>query len=592
MATGCGHPCCRIADNGYPVHLRPPASAPNCTRAGDPHTRPASGPPAPGRSIRIMTSVLETCETVVTTPTPGDASHMARRLHPNGPAHRGRRPALVLAGALMTAVAACSSGGTTDDGTTGGSAPASARARGADVARPEVTGPVTGGTRGQPFNAMSTQLADRLAYTEEEYVIGGDATAYAADGALGDDGHWAVTETGTQPYRTRILVRRPRDAQRFDGTVFVEWLNVTAGVDGDPDFGLIHDELARHGSAWVGVSAQKVGVEGGGGALPVDVPGVQIQALKEWDPQRYGSLAHPGDPYSYDIYSQAAQAVRHPDGPDVLGGLVPRHVIAVGESQSAFRLVTYVDAVHPRDRIFDGFLIHSRGGGGAALGESANVLGEGTARIRDDLDVPVLQFLTETDLVGVVGFHRAEQDDTDRLRTWEVAGTAHADRSLLDHGRDSTVGQPGGDPGADLAAQCGSINEGSQGHVLRAAVAALRSWVTEGSAPPHAPRIEVAGDAIARDGRGIARGGIRTPAVDAPVSVLTGEAPPGRSVLCMLFGDTRLFDAATLAALYPTHQDYVDAVTASADAAVTAGFLLRPDADAIVASSRDAAVPG
>jgi Alpha/beta hydrolase domain len=59
-------------------------------------------------------------------------------------------------------------------------------------------------------------------------------------------------------------------------------------------------------------------------------------------------------------------------------------------------------------------------------------------------------------------------------------------------------------------------------------------------------------------------------------------------VLCLLFGDTRPFDAATLAELYPRHQDYVDAVTASADGAVAAGFLRRADADDIVAAAEDA----
>jgi hypothetical protein len=119
----------------------------------------------------------------------------------------------------------------------------------------------------------------------------------------------------------------------------------------------------------------------------------------------------------------------------------------------------------------------------------------------------------------------------------------------------------------------------------------LRIWVVDGEPPPQAPPLNVEGTAIARDERGIARGGIRTPAVDAPVSVLTGEAPAGRSVLCLLFGDTRPFDAATLAGLYPTHEDYVDAVNESADAAVAAGFLLPADADDIVAAAEDAAVP-
>jgi hypothetical protein len=505
---------------------------------------------------------------------------------------RGRMAAVLALAGILAAVAACSSGD--DDGGGGGGGgdqsaaeePA-AEVPGADVARPTVTGPVEDGTQDGPWGALSDELADRYGYVEEEYFLEGDATSYRPEGELGEDGQWTVRPADTARYRTRILVRRPADADDFDGTVFLEWLNVTGGVDADPDFGLSHAELMGHGSAYVGVSAQQVGVEGGGGALAI--PGMpEVQALKQWDPERYGDLSHPGDPYSYDIYSQAAQAVRRPGDVDVLGGLTPQHVIAMGESQSAARMVTYVDAVHPVAGIFDGFLIHSRGGAGAPLDENANVLGEGTAHIRDDLGVPVFQYITETDLFGPLGFHRARQDDTGMLRTWEVPGTAHADRGLLDYSAEAAGEMAGG---FDIAGQCGSINEGDQGLVLRAGIRALRAWVVDGEAPPEAPRIEVSRDTIARDDRGIGRGGIRTPPVDAPVSVLTGEAPAGRSVLCSLFGDTRPFDAATLAELYPTHEDYVAAVTESADAAASDGFLLQDDAEAIVAEAEDADVP-
>lgn len=499
---------------------------------------------------------------------------------------------LLLVGVLAALTACSSDGSSADEGDAGdpgeGDEP-DAHVPGADVARPTVTGPVTGGTHGGPFNAMPAELAERHGYVEEEYFLQGEATAYEPEGELGEDGRWTVTEVGTAPYLTRLIVRRPADAHDFDGTVFVEWLNVTAGVDGDPDFGLTHPELLQHGSAYIGVSAQQVGVEGGEGALPIEIPGVEVQALKQWDPDRYGELTHPGDPYSYDIFSQAAQAVRRPGDVDVLDGLAARHVIAMGESQSGARMLSYVNAAHPVARIYDGFLVHSRGGGGAPLGEGGFVLGDGVARVRDDLEEPVLQFETETDLFGVLGFHRARQDDTDVLRTWEVAGTAHADQSILDYNAEMAREVAGG--GFDLAALCGSINEGPQAEVLRAAVAALRTWVVDGEPPAEAPPLEVAGDAIARDERGIARGGIRMPAVDAPISVLTGEAPPGGSVLCLLFGETRPFDAPTLAGLYPTHRDYVDAVTASADEAVAAGFLLRADAAQIVAAAEDADIP-
>jgi Alpha/beta hydrolase domain len=498
-----------------------------------------------------------------------------------------RRGILLVAGvATVATLVACSGGGSDDDDAAddgGGQVTDSEPVRGADVAQPTVTGPVTAGSHDGPFNAMPSGLADRYGYVEEEYFLEGDASAYAVQGEQSEDGAWDVTEAGTAPYKTRVIVRRPADADDFSGTVYVEWLNVTAGIDGDPDFGLNYPVILGDGSAYVGVSAQRAGIEGGG---VLAVPGVPARALKQWDPERYGDLVHPGDQYSYDMYSQAAQAVRRPGDVDILDGLEVRKVIAMGESQSAARMVAYIDAVHPVADIFDGFLVHSRGGGAAPLEDTPDILGQGVVRIRDDLNVPVMQFQTETDLFGLLGFHRASQDDTDMLRTWEAAGTAHADQAILDY--NSELASEEGGSGFDLAAMCGSINTGPQAQVVRAALSALRDWVVDGTKPPEAPRLEVSGEAIARDSRGIALGGIRTPGVDAPLSVLTGEAPAGRSVLCMLFGDTVPFDAATIASLYPGDDDYVAAVTDSADAAVDAGFLLRDDADAFIDAAGEA----
>ena len=61
--------------------------------------------------------------------------------------------------------------------------------------------------------------------------------------------------------------------------------------------------------------------------------------------------------------------------------------------------------------------------------------GPSPALIRTDLKVPVFQFETETDVLGVgsPGFSVSRQPDTTLLRTWEVAGTAHADQYLLDY---------------------------------------------------------------------------------------------------------------------------------------------------------------
>src|SRR5690606_2188472 len=107
-------------------------------------------------------------------------------------------------------------------------------------------------------------------------------------------------------------------------------------------------------------------------------------------------------------YTQVARALRGEGASDVLGGLEPERVLAVGESQSGFALTTYANGVQPLTRQFDGFLIHSRGGAAAPLGEpdegidiTSTVVGEPTT-VRTDLDVPVLILQSESDVVGTL----------------------------------------------------------------------------------------------------------------------------------------------------------------------------------------------
>ncbi|HEX7409073.1 MAG TPA: alpha/beta hydrolase domain-containing protein [Candidatus Binatia bacterium] len=467
--------------------------------------------------------------------------------------------------------------------------------RGGSVPSPTIEGPITGG-KGMPFIASTTFDLAEVGYSEAEYFISGTATAYANVGPLGTDGNWTVRRGDTAAYKTRILVYRPIEPKKFNGTVVVEWLNVSGGLDSAADWIADHTELIRDGFAWVGVSAQRVGVEGG----PAVIPGLPPIPLKTTDPERYGSLVHPGDSFSYDMFSQAAQAIRRPAGSSPLGDLKVSTVIATGDSQSAFRLVTYINAIHPLADIYDGFLVHSRGGNSysiAPLSEAPQpaITVPATAQIRNDLDVPVLTFETETDLT-FLGYFSARQPDTDRFRLWEVAGTAHADTYTLGVGTTDRGDSP---DAAKLvvttmpvpafpALKCRTpINSGPQHFVLNAAIAALNQWVRHGTPPPLAPRLEVvdgASIAIVHDANGNALGGIRTPQVDVPIAALSGQGQTG-SILCVLFGTTKPFDATTLAALYPDHSAYVSAFNAATDRAVSAGFILQPDAELMKAAA-------
>jgi hypothetical protein len=458
------------------------------------------------------------------------------------------------------------------------------------VAESTLSGPVTGGT-GKPFILGTSFDLSQVGYSQAEYLFAGTASAYANLGPLGPDGQWTVTPAATAAYKTRLLIYRPTDPTRFNGTVIVEWINVSAGADTAPDWLQGHTELIRDGFVWVGVSAQIVGVTGG-----PPLVGVISLPLVKADPVRYGSLVHPGDSFSYDIFSQAGQAIRHPVGVDnPLGDLHIERVIAAGESQSAFRMVTYINAVHPLAEIYDGFFVHSRGAIGAALSETPqpSIPVDGTAVIRTDIDVPVLIFETETDLT-FLGYFPIQQADSERVHLWEVAGTSHADAYQSGLG----FGDVGNSPDSaklvlTSSLGCpGPINDGPQHFVVNAALAALDRWVRDGTLPPTAAHLEASAGppvTITHDANGNALGGVRTPQVDVPIAAFTGEGDTS-SVLCRLFGTTTPFDDAMLAALYPTHDAYVSAFDAATDRAVQGGFVLAPDGELMKEAAAESSV--
>jgi hypothetical protein len=436
------------------------------------------------------------------------------------------------------------------------------------------------GGKGVFIGSSTPANVQKVGYVEHEYVAAGTATSYKLNGAITHDGRWTFVPDASAPYRTRVLVRRPADPRKFSGTVIFEWLNVSGGLDADPDWVSLREEIVRRGDAWVGVSAQRIGVMGGPVLVKVDVPGAEIAGtgLKAIDRARYGSLEHPGDGFAFDIFTQVARAVGAGAG---MGGSRPKHLIAAGESQSAFALVTYYNGVQPLAHAFDGFFVHSRGAGGVPLvapGKYADIAAaiSGTSTIfRTDQRAPVLDIQTETDVASILNSYAARQPDSDRFRLWEVAGTAHADQHLLGP--------------TTKYIDCGApVNDGPMHLVAKAALRALTNWVDTGNsaAPVIAPRIDIPAGAtpqIRRDADGIALGGIRTPPVDVPVAVLSGAPGPKGSTICFLLGSTKPFSPPRLAQLYPSRAAYAQRYDADADATIKAGFVLPEDRAALLA---------
>ena len=409
------------------------------------------------------------------------------------------------------------------------------------VAAPVVEGPIPGTAPGDPaspvleetypFFSTWVDLA-RAGYVEEEFTIAGAADAYDPTGQLlGED----------VPYETRIIVRRPRSEHRSNGTVLMEWQNVSAGYDLDALWN--HPHIIRSGYTWIGVSAQRVGVD----------------HLRGWSPTRYGDLDVTGggqftaDEMSYDIFAQAAQAVRRPAGVDPMGGIDVDTIVAIGASQSAGRMTVYYDAVLPQvESVFDGY---------------GFIVGSAPSREGDE---PVFHVLSETDVRA-----GPRRPDSNLYRRWEVAGGAHSGWN----GQEYRAPISERDLGAPPTYECAQppFSRVPVHHVTGAAYDHLVRWIERGTPPPTAEPIELAEDGTkVRDELGLAQGGIRLSQVEVPTALNTGDN--AGETFCRLFGTYIPFPEEQLDELYPRHMGYVLQVARVDKANLRAGYIVPADA--------------
>ncbi|WP_043765535.1 alpha/beta hydrolase domain-containing protein [Algiphilus aromaticivorans] len=418
-----------------------------------------------------------------------------------------------------------------------------------------VEGPITGGLRGHALWDSWFDLGD-LGYEEAEYFVSGQAQS--ADGAT------------TAPYTTRFLLRRPQRAEDFNGTVVLDWVNVTAQFENPVVLLNAQQHLLREGYAFAHVSVQEAGLC----CLPLLTP-------KTWDPVRYAPLDHPGDEYAFTMLNQIAGAIRGDGGEnDPMAGQPVEKLLVAGQSQSANQLFDFASGDHVDGEVIDGLLIQS------PIGRVFEA----------PPPVPVLQLLSDYEAQPEAA------DFRDNLVLWEVAGSAHQDfhvgyQQVFGQALRAEASLPKRPAQAYFRLLETAGNYGERPHPLHAACilagaafpmryavnAALHhldGWVRGGARPPEAPRYTFDADgALARDRFGNAQGGIRLPPVEVPVARY-------RSTDCGLGGTTVPFSRQRLNQEYASHAEYFCALQAAAALSVADGFLLPADTEDLMGRAR------
>ena len=470
-----------------------------------------------------------------------------------------------------------------------------------------------------PFGGAAWQLQPQnLAahgYVEEEYLIGGKANVYEW-GA----GNKAVVRTANAPYSTRLIIRRPIKRTRMSGTVVVEPLNPSNLFDLNIGWAMSGDQFMRNGDVWLGFTSKPVAV----------------QALKTFNPQRYGSLswANPlplSDPRNctniqtivdppavrsrttedglvWDVLSQIGEWVKSdaPSNPLAYGHGKRRasdvdRAYGFGYSQTGSMLITYINAIQPRvvaDRgraIYDGYFVGVAGGGfiGAApLNQCTPVppLGDPRRSLRN-AGVPVLQVMSQSDyLIGIASRGPDGSTPPDLYRHYEMAGAAHATPDeLFFSARPQDIVAAGRDVPPI------SCNEGPRSRFpnrifVDAALQNLDLWSRDGLPAPPGLDILVENGQPLLDEFGNVLGGLRSPYLDVPAS--TWFASSTGASFCFIAGHEVPFDQATIDELYPTHGAYVRAVTRNVRELVADRYLTRVDGQRLISEAAQSDIPG
>lgn len=481
---------------------------------------------------------------------------------------------------------------------------------------PELSGPLTDSAESHALLSSQHQRVPvdltSYGYIEEEYLVSGQASIY----------EWpenaALEALAHSPYVTRILVRRPADDQDFSGITIVEALNPSSPIDAPIMYGESWRQFIADGVAWVGVTVK---------------PNT-IQALKQFEAARYGSLTMPhaaGGPVCdagdinawsqpttpedetglvWDLLSQLGMLLKS-DSADNPLSRPAEWLYMTGQSQTAGYARTYATIFalpieeQLGEALYDGYLYSGSPPWQVPLHQCMASFDEGDPRLMTGpAGVPIIEFFAQGDLGTNITSRREDSDSyPDLYRRYEVAGGAHIDPfSARSYASEADFLQAVGVAEEDESASCAPLGVEDSDFPIHyhfdAGWRTLHAWVESASTAPRAERLMLKEDAVDNfdpaesfrvDDHGNALGGIRSPHVDVPTARWIGAKNTDFS--CMFYGYKLSFDEDKITALYPEHADYVEQVTQSARALQAEGWLTEEGADELITRAQESSIP-
>lgn len=440
-----------------------------------------------------------------------------------------------------------------------------------------------------------TEYADLAAagYLEEEFYLHGVAPAITAAGQT----------LFNVPYITRILVRRPRDPARFNGTVVIEPLTWI----GERGAGWILTKryLLRHGYASVAYTLEinqpekdpKIASDPDWSSTqPGKRPppaNLNLDFMRRFDYARYAPLGmyfdparfsrgdHPDPflPQSQGIGAQLALLLKSNTSQGPLPGLKVQRVYVNSWAVDAQVWMDYLDqGRHQQWRMPNGGpLIDAYLTGKMEFG----LLGGDLVRIPRNMpqDAPYVNVYSQSELMtDVVGeTPPAPDSDQPRFRFYELTGVPHM--RPADLGTQEVETMPIEIGKADDPTCSQLYDQEPEDVLVSALLDDMDAWVREGKPMPHAARVQRKDKSVVRDPTtNNLIGGVRPPWISVPAASYMTE----QETQCGLLYDTKIrYDARKLRSLYGTYDQYARRFEAAKTAAIKERFLLPEDADLV-----------
>jgi hypothetical protein len=291
---------------------------------------------------------------------------------------------------------------------------------------------------------------------------------------------------------------------------------------------------------------------------------------------------------STPILAQVGAALTIAGGP--FAGLGVRQLVLTGHSQTGGVVTDYVLNGHAVQRHRDGSPVYG------------GFFPSGAPSVRfEQVDVPIVQVLSDGDIAdpnrpGREGrpYRRDDSDDpADRYRLYELAGVGHMGTRYPPY-NDNAMWQNDPLGTAGSVPQGAAMNSLPHDELFSMGLHHLVRWVSTGTIPPRADRIEVGPKGLfAKDECGNSRGGVRCAQMDVPrlrYYSNPGEQKDGTPAFGVV-GIEQPLQAETLGHLYRDHADYVDRFNLRLDELVEEGWFLAEDAEGMRAEAKAAAVP-